>query len=396
MQKFIRILHLIFFLSLFSLFTACSIIPIKINENIKENIKENPIKFIEQKMTFRTKILWISSIGNGWEFGFAPAVVNDIVYAATPDGSLARFNLINGEINWKIETQKHLSAGVGTNDDGSIVIVASLSGEIFAFDDTGKFKWKSQANGSVTIPPIIRNEIVITRSSNYCIQAFDLHNGENLWNFQRPCSNLILHTYFGMIIKDNLIITGLSGGSLIALDIFDGTTKWEKTVSVPSGNTDIDYLVDIVGTPQVYENILCTLSYPGNIACFDLSNFGKVIWNYKSPGLVNIDLDRNFVFSTDQYGIIKSFNIKDNQLVWNQNILSGHKIVVEPIVFNDILVIGNSKGCLYFFDCNNGNLISSIQIDRSSISSPFIPTSQGLIFQTKKGDLILLHISKNF
>ena len=83
--------------------------------------------------------VWSVSVGSGSGLGFAPAVVNDAVYAATPDGSVGKFDLQSGRQIWKVRAEtKQLSAGVGS--DGTTTAVASPDGDVIAFDDTGKVR----------------------------------------------------------------------------------------------------------------------------------------------------------------------------------------------------------------------------------------------------------------
>ena len=60
--------------------------------------------------------VWSVSVGSGSGLGFAPAVVNGAVYAATPDGSVGKFDLQSGRQIWKVRAEtKQLSAGVGSD-----------------------------------------------------------------------------------------------------------------------------------------------------------------------------------------------------------------------------------------------------------------------------------------
>src|SRR5690606_5843061 len=113
----------------------------------------DPAPLTEYSPGLSVRSVWSTSIGSGSGLGFVPAVVGDSVYAATPDGSVAKVELSSGKILWKADADTKLSAGPGS--DGSTTVVASPLGQIIAFDDTGKVKWKAQASSDVDIAPVV-------------------------------------------------------------------------------------------------------------------------------------------------------------------------------------------------------------------------------------------------
>ena len=191
--------------------------------------------------------VWSVSVGSGSGLGFAPAVVNDAVYAATPDGSVGKFDLQSGRQIWKVRAEtKQLSAGVGS--DGTTTAVASPDGDVIAFDDTGKVKWKARATSDVTIPPVVGYGIVVVRSGDYRIQAFDANSGDRLWSVQRPGRPGSAQRRPDGAGR-GLVITGLPGGKLMAIASDSGNVQWEGTVATPRGASDLERLTDVVGSP---------------------------------------------------------------------------------------------------------------------------------------------------
>lgn len=128
-------------------------------------------------MSVRTA--WTASVGSGSGLGFAPTVLGESIYAATPDGSVGKFDLLSGRAIWKSSADAKLSAGAGS--DGQTTAVATPDGEVIAFDDTGKIKWRARATSDVAIPPVVGYGVVVVRSGDYRIQAFNAENGERMW-----------------------------------------------------------------------------------------------------------------------------------------------------------------------------------------------------------------------
>ena len=65
----------------------------------------DPAPLTEYKAGMSVRQVWSVSVGSGSGLGFAPAVVNDAVYAATPDGSVGKFDLQSGRQIWKVRAE---------------------------------------------------------------------------------------------------------------------------------------------------------------------------------------------------------------------------------------------------------------------------------------------------
>lgn len=105
----------------------------------------------------------------------------------------------------KLDTQ--LSAGVGS--DGVTTAVVARDGTVIALDETGEVKWRAKATSDVSIPPIVGFGVVVVRSGDYRIQAFNAQNGERVWSIQRPGPSLALRAASRMILAEGLIITAI-------------------------------------------------------------------------------------------------------------------------------------------------------------------------------------------
>ena len=148
-------------------------------------------------------------------------------------------------------------------------------GDVIAFDDTGKVKWKVRATSDVSIPPVVGYGIVVVRSGDYRIQAFDANSGERVWSVQRPGPSLALRSVSQMVLAEGLVITGLPGGKLMAIASNSGNVQWEGTVATPRGASDLERLTDVVGAPRIAGNLLCAVAYQGRIVCFDVTAGGR-------------------------------------------------------------------------------------------------------------------------
>lgn len=335
-------------------------------------------------------VVWTASVGRGSSSSFAPVVAGNSAYAATPNGSVARVDMSSGAIQWQASVSTELSAGVGS--DGITTAVAAIDGTIIAFDDTGKEKWRTRASSRVDIPPVVGAGVVVVRSSDYRIQAFDAATGDALWDVQRPGPALALKTNMRMIIIEDMVISGLPNGRLIAISAHDGAVQWEGAVAVSRGATDLERISDIVGEPQVQGPILCGVAYQGNITCFDISQGGRPIWEQPFSSTTGLGSDRVNVYAANQTSSVHAYGLESGEPAWEQRALRNRRLTSPAVVAPGILV-GDYQGYVHVLARTNGALLGRTQLGGGAIVSPPLATDRGVLVQTGGGDLVLIGVN---
>lgn len=349
-----------------------------------------PTPLTEYPAAVSASIAWNVSVGRGGGSGFAPQVVGDSVYAATPNGSVVRVALSSGAIEWRVDAGKPLAAGVGS--DGRTTAVAARDGTIIAFDEQGAEKWQAKATSQVEIPPAVGAGIVAVRSSDYRIQAFDANTGEVLWNVQRPGPALALKTNMQMLIIEDMLLSGLPNGRLIAIDAESGAVQWEGAVTVSRGATDLERISDIVGGPQVQGPLLCGAAYQGHIVCFDITQGGRPIWEQPFSSTTGITTDPQQLYAVSQRDVVHAFNLSTGQPVWQQEALRNRRLS-GPAVVPRALAVGDYDGYVHFLSRSDGNLLGRIQVGGGAVVSPLVSSDRGLLVQTGNGNLILVRLN---
>ncbi|KOF54120.1 MULTISPECIES: outer membrane protein assembly factor BamB [unclassified Achromobacter] len=352
-----------------------------------DDARYEPAPLTEYKAGMSVRQIWSTSVGSGSGLGFAPTVVNNAVYAATPDGSVGKFDLQSGRPIWKIDADTKLSAGAGS--DGSTTAVASPNGDVIAFDDTGKQKWKARATSDVSVPPLVGYGLVVVRSGDYRIQAFDARTGERVWNVQRPGPALALRSVSQMLMAEGLVITGLPGGKMLAIAANSGNVQWEGTVATPRGASDLERLTDVVGVPRIAGNLLCAVAYQGRIVCFDVTAGGRPLWAKDFSSVSGLTLDDRFAYSADQNSVVHAFALDNGGNVWKQGALKNRQLTV-PALLGGALAVGDLDGYVHFLSRSDGSLMARLSVGGGAVVSPPQTTSQGVLVQTGNGNLVLI------
>lgn len=354
------------------------------------NPRFDPAPLTEYPAGISAHVAWAVSLGSGGGPGFAPQVVGDTVYAATPSGAVAGLDLATGSVRWQANAGKTLSAGVGS--DGQLTAVAAADGTVIAFDGQGAEKWRAQASSEVGIPPAVGEGIVAVRSSDYRIQAFDAGSGEPLWNVQRPGPALALRTNMRMIIVEGLLISGLPNGRFIAIDARSGAVQWEGTVSVSRGATDLERISDVVGAPQTQGPLLCGVSYQGKMACFDVSQGGRMVWDEPFSSATGMATDSQQAYASDQRGVVHALALNDGHEIWKQTALRNRSLS-GPAVVAQALAVGDFESYVHFLSRTDGQLLGRVQVGGGPIVSPLQATNRGVIVQTGGGGIVLIGVN---
>jgi outer membrane protein assembly factor BamB len=135
------------------------------------------------KPTLSVKQLWSVQVGSSQNYVFSPAIVGQQFYVAAADGTLVRIDAASGRADWRINAGVRLTGGVGAN--ARTVVVAGDKGGLFAFDNEGKLRWKNQDSTEILSAPALSDSLVVVRSIDNKISAYDVETGARKWVVER-------------------------------------------------------------------------------------------------------------------------------------------------------------------------------------------------------------------
>ncbi|NDY83563.1 outer membrane protein assembly factor BamB [Orrella sp. NBD-18] len=368
-------------LTLISLLTACSVFS-------GDDGRNDPSKLTEYPAGLSARIGWTASVGSiKGSYGFAPTVVRDAVYAAAADGTVGKFDISSGAPVWKVNVDKKLSAGAGS--DGVVTAVVATDGTVIALDDSGKVKWSTKASSDVQIPPVVGFGVVVVRSGDYRIQAFNAENGERIWNVQRPGPSLTLRAPARLMLVEGLVLSGIPGGKLVALNALSGDTQWEGIVAAPKGSTDLERVNDVVGSPALIGPLLCAVAHQGRVICFDISQGGRPVWSVPFSSNVGMAVDNRFAYAPNTQDVISAFALQDGKVVWKQDALRNRKLTA-PAATGSAIAVGDYDGFVHFISSEDGRMLARLSVGGGAIRAPLTATPQGVLVQTGDGSLIMI------
>jgi outer membrane protein assembly factor BamB len=341
-----------------------------------------PLPALEQ--TIKVNTLWQASIGNSQQAIFSPAVAGDSVYAAAYDGSIARLDAASGKQIWRIDAGERLTGGVGA--DAALVVVGSGTGAVLAFDSKGIAQWKAQINSEVLAAPQVAQGVVVVRSTDGRVFGLDAADGKRKWYYQRSTPTLTVRSPVGMTISAGVVYAGFGGGKLVAIDLSNGAVRWEATVALPRGTTELERVTDVIGLPQIEGREVCAVAFQGRVGCFALAD-GQTAWGRDMSSTSGMALDARYAFVSDDKGAVHALDRSSGTSVWRQDKLSLRNLSA-PLALGRDIVVADIQGYVHFLARDSGAFVGRVATDGSPVStSPVRLPGGGFLIQTRSGGL---------
>jgi outer membrane protein assembly factor BamB len=345
--------------------------------------KDKPAALVELKGAAAVKTAWKYSLGKAGAYTFNPAFAAGSVFVADADGTLARLDAASGREQWKVKAGSDLTAGVGASPDGNLVVVGGAKGSVIAFDGSGKQLWKVQASSEILSSPVAANDVVVVRSGDNRVTAYEAATGAKRWSVLRTTPALTLRNAPGIVIAGANVYIGQPGGKLMALTLATGVPRFEVLVAEPRGATELERVSDVSGAPFVYENDICAVTYQGKVGCFDLAA-GTARWTKPASSDVGVGVDQRFVFVADAAGAVNAFAREGGQSAWKNDKLANRRLST-PASFGRAVAVGDLEGYVHLLSREDGAMLGRVATDGSAIRSTPVVAGSNLIFQTQNG-----------
>lgn len=333
------------------------------------------------------RTLWQASVGEAGDAVFYPAVAAGGVYAAAGDGTVARFDAADGKEVWRVNVGQELSSGVGC--DGALVVLGTLEGEVIALvAATGETRWRARVSSEVVSPPVLVGGLVMVRTGDNRLFALEAKDGKRRWFYQRTPPVLTVRAPAGMVAEGDYIYAGFAGGKLSSIALVNGSVRWEATVSLPHGTTELERVTDVVGTPVLTGREVCAIAYQGRLACFETRS-GNPLWSRELSSTVSTALAGTYIVVGDDKGTVHALDRASGSTIWKQDRLFLRRLTA-PLPLGSEIIVGDVEGYVHFLSRETGAFVGRVATDGSPIRSPLIRLGTGFLVQTQDGDLYAL------
>jgi outer membrane protein assembly factor BamB len=347
-----------------------------------------PAKLVAFAETARFDVRWHNNIADLGAELLQPALTRDAIYSASVRGNLTRLDRAIGKQVWRIQTGIIISGGVASGD--GLVLIGGDKGEVLAYGEDGKLKWKSVVSSEVLSISQVSDGMIMVRSGDGRIAGLNAADGKRVWMYERSTPALVVRSHAGVTIQRGVAYAGFAGGKLAALSIKDGEVLWEAQVSQPRGNTELERISDITSDPVVDDEQVCAIAFQGRIACFDTAQ-GSLIWNRDISSDKGIMILRKYLYLTEPGGAVIALDKTTGSTTWkNGQLLS--RGITAPYALENFVVVGDFEGYLHGLNSNDGNFVARTKLEGGAIVAPPREMDDGLLVQTRSGELYSLSI----
>jgi outer membrane protein assembly factor BamB len=327
---------------------------------------------------------WKVSLGGEDLVPLSPAVAHDHVYAARGNGEVFAYTAASGAQTWRKDLRVPLTAGVGAAD--GYVALGTKQGLVILLDEDGKEIWRQSAgNSEISASPVISGGMVVVRTGDGSLVAFNVIDGKRRWKLDRALPALTLYHASNAVAVRGALFAGYPGGKLLAIGLDQGRIGWEAAVAIPRGATELERVADVTGAPQVSDRNVCAATFQGRIACFETAN-GNPIWSRDASSIAGLGADTSRVYVADDKGVVNAWERASGASAWKNEDFLGRRLVGATAASGQV-VVTDLQGYVHWLDRIDGKVIARASTDDSSAVQTPLFLGDGVLVQTRKGGL---------
>lgn len=331
---------------------------------------------------------WNQSVPSSYNSGsFTPTMFDGAVFVVGGNGIVFKLDPSDGSViqRYRVPSGFDVSSGVGVS--GSSLFLTTKKGQLISIDkSSGKLNWQVNLPTVSLETPQVARDIVVVRTNDAQLIAFNAINGATLWVYQKPIPSLTLRSLNTFtIIANEVIAAGLPGGKLALINLFSGTTIWENYIAIPSGATDLDKITDIAMRPVFKDKLICVATFNGKISCIDAMS-SNILWQKSFSSSQGVVIDDQNVYAVSQDGVVYAFDNTSGTQVWFNDTMKYRKLSPPAILGNGILSI-DDNGYVHMFNRNDGHEMARINTGlKDGVSLPLV-TDSGVLYQSASGSI---------
>ncbi len=344
---------------------------------------KEPNKLVEFKSTATVEVRWHQDVGGAEGNALQPAVTSDAVYAANAKGEVFRLERATGKQVWRADSGFAISGGVGAGDN--LVLVGGGKGDLAAFGQDGKLRWKVKVSSEILSAPQASNGIVVVRTGDGRIVGLNAADGARQWLYERATPALIVRSHAGVSITRGIVYVGFAGGRLALINLSNGIVMWETAVSQPRGNTELERISDITSLPVADGEQVCAVAFQGSVACFDIAQ-GNPLWSRELSSDKGMAMSGKYLYVTDTDGAVSALDKTSGSSLWKNDQLTLRRTSM-PYVIGNYVAVGDYEGYVHLLNRDDGSFTGRFRTDGGSIVAAPIELDEGMLVQTSNGGL---------
>lgn len=351
----------------------------------KEVLPPDPVP--QSERVLRLDRVWSTQVGGDAGKAFvtlAPALSGTAIMAASPTGRVISVSGETGKRLWERKIKDDITAGVGAGS--GLALVVTDKGEVVALDsDDGAELWRYPMNRRVLAAPVAEGDLVVVQSIDGQVVGLHAGDGTRRWSYGHVEPGLTLRGTAQPLLVGPIAVTGFADGLLVAINRLNGELLWEIPVARPSGQNEIERLIDADTRPLVAGGVLYAAVFQGRMVALDIRD-GRALWTRDVSTYQNLSADSRHVYAVDAEQKLQAIERLRGDESWTAGWLRGRR-PSGPAAAERFVAVGDGSGYLYLIDNDNGQASAQIRVGRDPVSVAPIIDGDRIYVQTTGGAL---------
>lgn len=260
------------------------------------------------------------------------------VIALTRDGWVRALGE-GGAITWSFKTAAPFIAGALA--DPAAVYVPGGDGTLYALDpNTGQAKWRYSTGEALATVPVRAGELILVASESDTLFAVNASTGALAWQYRRdPPLGFTIYGVSSPVVRGDVLYRGSSGGAVVALQVADGTVRWEKQLATsggPFGDVDTTPVFDEAGRMYM-------ASYRDGL--FSLNpETGDLLWRTPTAGITSLIGRGDVLFAAGDQRV-DAYHAATGKLLWTRDIPG--RAAQAPLLTRQALLVPTQRALLF-------------------------------------------------
>ncbi|MEO7730262.1 MAG: PQQ-binding-like beta-propeller repeat protein [Kofleriaceae bacterium] len=315
------------------------------------------------------------------------AVYADTVFTGSASGWFYALRSANGAVRWRKQIGAVASAPVLS---AGLVLIGTADGTLLALDQqTGVEKWRYQSRGPIGQSCVPAGDVIVFSNEADQVIAIDALTGKFKWQYKSETpEEYTLRGHAGVTIDNDLIFTGFSNGTMVALRKDTGSVAWSTSLK-----GDAERFMDVDATPIVVADRVYASSSSGGVYALDKAT-GLIRWRVpfydvaqpSSTGNVGgLASDGKAIYvSVADLGTY-AIDLNGNVL-WRIGAKDGGE-PGQPVVWNELLLYSLARDGMFIADRRTGETLEYFDPGDGVSAAPTITGDGRMFMMSNRGIL---------
>lgn len=340
----------------------------------------SPAELTEITAEVQFSKLWSqdAGAGNGDKYThLTPALLGEQLFVADVKGRVMAMDRGSGDVLWSTDLDERISGGVGAG--GDLVLVGGNDGNLYALEaGSGALRWEARVSSEVLAPPLVAGDRVIVQTMDDNLHAFAAADGGSLWMYDNEVPILTLRGTSRPLVMADLVVAGFANGKLAGIDLGSGQVRWEYRVGIPSGESELERMVDIDGDLVRGGDTVFVASFQGRMSAVHGAT-GVSRWDREGSSYRGFGVGPQNLYIANEADVVEALDRRSSDVVWKQEALR-YRRLTAPITLGDHIVVGDFEGYLHVLSYRDGALIGRTQVHGSGIRSRMVVSEDQVLY----------------